>query len=782
MYEMIPQELKTLPNWVCWQAVPDPKAHSGISKVPINPKTGGKAMSNNPATWTDYNTALKASEQYSGLGFMFGGSGYFGVDLDDMPNDLEDFKSGGVNNIVSEFVNTLQSYTELSQSGNGIHIICKGSLPPSGRKHKYSYGGFEMYDDGRFFAMTGNYCSEFVEINECTEAVKPLHEKYIGGGKEPSERAVVPVAVSLDTADDILKAAFKAKNGDSFKALYSGNISGYTSQSEADMAFCNMLAFWCGRDADKMDAIYRASGLMRDKWDRKQSGSTYGALTIQKAIADCTQVYSPQHFVTPVSQIGFTANIGKSGGLISIGEVDNSEAEAPSTNNERIKTYTFDDTGNAQRFCDLFGDSVRYCYTDKKWLYYDGRKWCTDATGAVKRMADRAVEAMKAEAKIYAQADEEGGGDMQKAFDKHMKISRSNKSKNAMLGEVQHHVPVLPAQLDRDKSKLNTPGGIVDLKSGMLTPHNPDSYFTKITSVEYSDSVDCPRWLAFLDDVFGKDKDLIRYVQKAVGYSLTGSTAEQCAFFLYGTGRNGKSTFLEVIRGVFGDYSTNIQPETIMVRSNQSSAINSDIARLKGARLVTSVEPNEGVRINEGLLKQLTGDDVVTARKLYGEEFEFKPEFKLWMATNHKPIIRGTDTGIWRRIHMIPFTVQIPPDKVDRNLKYKLKAEMTGIFRWCVDGCLLWQQEGLKMPRAVMESVREYRREMDVISAFIEDRCQTGKGLSVQSSQLYAAYLSWAESGNEYKMSATKFSMEIAKRFEKVKGKKCNFYSGITLE
>ena len=148
--------------------------------------------------------------------------------------------------------------------------------------------------------------------------------------------------------------------------------------------------------------------------------------------------------------------------------------------------------------------------------------------------------------------------------------------------------------------------------------------------------------------------------------ALTGSTAEQCAFFLYGTGRNGKSTFIDVIRELFGDYARNIQPETIMVRNN--NAINSDIARLKGARLVTTVEPNEGLKLNEGLLKQLTGGDIITARKLYAEEFEFKAEFKLWMATNHKPIIRGTDLGIWRRVHMIPFTVVIPENEVDRQL------------------------------------------------------------------------------------------------------------------
>lgn len=754
MYEQIPQELKALPNWICWDAVPDEK-RGKIKKVPINALTGGGAMSNNPSTWCDFDTAVRASEKHSGIGFMFGGCPYFGVDIDGKEEELEAYQRGENGNIISEFISTLQSYAEISQSGKGIHIICRGTLPKRGRRK----GSVEMYEDGRFFVMTGNSCSEYAGISDCTESIKPLHEKYIGGGREPQAKAVP--AVSLSSADDIVKAAAGAKNGGKFVALYGGDTAGYTSSSEADMALCSILAFWTGCDASKMDVIFRSSGLMREKWDRPQSGSTYGALTIQKAIAGCSQVYSPKN--------SYSASFKQ-------GEVN---AQTEQTGQ---RLYSFDDTGNAQRFVDLFGDKVRYCYTDKRWLWYDGRKWCTDMTGAVKRLADKAVACMSAELKVYEQTDADEGTDMAKAFEKHMKSSRSNKSKNAMLNEVMHHVPILPSQLDRYKAALNTPGGVIDLKSGALAPHDPKNYFTKITAVEYSENADCPRWLAFLDDIFRKDKDLIRYVQKAVGYSLTGSTTEQCAFFLYGTGRNGKSTFIDIIRDIFGDYAANIQPETIMVRSNQSTAINSDIARLKGARLVTSVEPNEGVRINEGLLKQLTGDDTVTARKLYGDEFEFKPEFKLWMATNHKPVIRGTDTGIWRRIHMIPFTVQIPEEKIDRRLKYKLSAELTGIFRWAVEGCLLWQKEGLKMPRAVLEEVREYRREMDVISAFVEDKCTVGKGLSVQSSALYAAYLRWADSGNEYKMSNTKFGLEIAKRFEKVKGRKYNYYSGLTLD
>ena len=233
------------------------------------------------------------------------------------------------------------------------------------------------------------------------------------------------------------------------------------------------------------------------------------------------------------------------------------------------------------------------------------------------------------------------------------------------------------------------------------------------------------------------------------------------------------------MRDVYGDYAANIQPETIMVRKKAGSAINSDIARLKGARFVTSAEPDEAARLNEGLVKQLTGGDAVTARKLYAEEFEFKPEFKLWMATNHKPIIRGTDTGIWRRIHIIPFNVQIPDNKVDRNLIHKLKAEMPSIFRWILDGCALWQSEGLKMPRAVLDMVREYRREMDVVSAFIEDCCI--RDGSVAAKTLYAAYCQWANDNNEFHMSNTKFGVEMARNYEKVKTREGWFYTNLSL-
>lgn len=755
MYEFIPEELKMMKNWVCWKAIPDKKAHSGIKKIPINPYTGGQAMSNNPETWSDFDTAVRTSADLAGIGFVFDGNGYFGVDLDDMPEALEQFKSGGYDNVIGEFVYGLRSYTELSHSGNGIHIICKGRLPDGARRRDR----IEMYDKGRFFVMTGNYCSEFIDISDCTEAVKPLHSKYIMHGKyidknenlQPVARTLVSSNLCVSTSE-IIEKARSSQNGAKFEALYKGDITGYASRSEADMAFCNILAFWCGGDIETMDSIYRSSGLMREKWDRKQSGSTYGMLTLKKATDGCNAAYSPQSF-----QDDYCISIG-------------------GRKSKPKKLYSFDDTGNAERMFDHFGEVLKYSYVDKRWLYYRNGKWTYDNVGEIYRVADAALEIMKEESTLW---EEHEGGLYYDDYKKHLKKTRSNNAKKAMVKELEHRVPILPKNMDTDKMSVNCKNGIIDLRTGNLKPHDINKFMTNMLNVQLPVTPKTPKlWMNFLKDIFDSDRELIRYIQKAAGYSLSGSTSEQCVFFLYGTGRNGKSTFLEIIRYILGDYATNIQPETIMVRSSQNSA-NSDIARLKGARFVTSVEPNEGMRINEGLLKQLTGDDVVTARKLYGDEFEFKPEFKLWMATNHKPIIRGTDTGIWRRIHIIPFTVSIPVEKVDRNLKYKLKAELPDILAWAVEGCRLWQSEGLRMPKAILDAVKEYRHEMDVISAFTDACCVIGG--TAKASQLYAVYAEWAGENNEYCMSSTKFGAEMAKRFERAKKRDGLYYSGITL-
>lgn len=752
MYELIPEELKKLPNWVVWKAKPDPKSHSGVSKIPINPKTGGQAQSNNPETWTDFETAEKISRDFAGIGFMFENSGYFGVDLDDMPEDLAACAEGDYANTIGDFLTNLDSYTEWSQSGNGIHIICKGRLPEGARKK----GKIEMYDSGRFFVMTGNAISDREDVPDRTEEIKPLHQKYLGGSEKSDSGQMTLSETSLSVHEIIEKARHSA-NGAKFESLYQGDISGYPSQSEADIAFCNMLAFWCAGDAGKIDEIFRNSGLMRPKWDRKQSGSTYGNLTIQKAISSCSECYQPKNQIQDKS-----LKIGKKAKSTPVG-----------------KMYKFDDLGNSERLLDMFGHMLKFFYTEHKFLFYENGKWCRDNFGYVEKLADCVIQQMEKEdsAGIYAENE-----DMQKAFKKHIKKTRSQNARKNMVAGAMHFMPVLPEQLDRDRTIIGVKNGILDLKTGELKPHDSKYFLTKQIPFAYHQNAEKPeKWLKFLNEIFLGDKELIRYVQKAVGYSLTGSNSEQCAFFLHGTGNNGKSLFLEILRYIFGDYASNIQSETIMMQNKSGNAASSDIARLAGARLVTCSESAEGVRLNEPLIKQMTGDDIMTVRKLYCEEFEFHPEFKLWMATNHKPTIRGTDKGIWRRIHLIPFQLDIPANRVDRNLKYKLAKESESILKWAVDGCLLWQKEGLQMPKKVLDAVKEYRKEMDVVSKFLESCCITGNG-EVKASVLYAVYAQWCHNNSEYLMSNTKFGKELEnKDYKRIKKRDANYYQGITL-
>ena len=755
MYELIPSELKQMKNWVCWRSEPDPKSHSGIKKIPVNPLTGGQAMSNNSDTWSDFDTAVRASMNYSGIGFMFSGSGYFGVDIDDCRESIENYNDGRTDNIIHEFIYGLESYAELSQSGNGIHIICKGRLPEGARRK----GKVEMYDKGRYFIMTGNICGEFAEITDCTESIKSLHAKYLADSKPAvhhSPKYQTKPSASL-SEQEIISKATASKNGDKFNRLYLGDFSDYNSQSEADMAFCNMLAFWCDGDIQTMDSIYRTSGLMRDKWDRRQSDSTYGRITLQKAVNGCSKSYNP--------------HISPQGGnyCISVGG-DKKAIFQP--------LRTLDDTGNAQRLNDLCGDIVRYCYTDKRWMYYRDGKWHYDNKGVVLNYADEVLDVMKQEQKQWAELD---GGSRLQDFQKHLKKTRSNASKRAMVKEFEHLVPIVPDDFDKHKTLINACNGVLNLEKSGIAEHSPDFYMTRMLGTSVSNNPKKPeKWLNFLNQIFNDDAELIYYVQKALGYSLSGLTSEQCVFFLYGTGRNGKSTFLEIVRMILGDYATNIQPESIMMKSPNSSA-NTDIARLKGARLVTSVEPNEGMRLNEGLVKQLTGDDMITARKLYGDEFEYRPEFKLWMATNHKPKIRGTDLGIWRRIHIIPFTVTIPEDKVDKNLTEKLNVELPDILAWAVEGYRQWAAEGLDKPKIIEDAIREYQNEMDVISAFLDSE-YVHQGGEVKSGTLYAFYCRWADENNEYKMSNTKFGIEISKRYNKIKKKDGRYYQGISTD
>lgn len=739
LYKNIPDELKKLKQWVCWQG----------DKLPRNPYTGGNAQSNNKETWSDFDTAIKALDKYhfDGIGFMFA-NGYFGVDLDKCLDNTD---------FIDEFVETLQSYTEISRSGNGIHIICKGTLPDGARRR----GNVEMYSSGRYFIMTGKlYNPNYTEIKDCTESIKLLHNKYLYTEKPQVAPRVIQ---KLDMDDnEIVDKARNCRTGSLFQLLYSGNWQGvYNSQSEADLALCNHLAFWTQKDAAQMDRIFRTSGLYRDKWDSKRGAYTYGETTIQKAITNCVEVYEPKYESDDTS--------------LAVGVFRSADSKLDFPKN----VYDMTDTGNAQRLRNKYVGNIKYSYIQKEWYYWTGKVWQVDNSGEIKKLADVIIDDMKKEA---FRAD----GDIQDELLKWCNRTASSKGKTNMITETQHleGIPVQPDEFDAYTDYINCQNGIVNLRTGELLPHDSNFMMTRICYTDYDTTCGEPKlWLKFLNDVCNEDKELINYLQKCVGYSLSGSIREQCAFFIYGIGNNGKSTFLDTISDLMGTYASNVQPETIMVKKNDGGA-NSDIARLKSSRFVTSVEPNEGVRLNEGLVKQLTGGDKVTCRFLYGKEFEYVPEFKIWIGTNHKPTIRGTDVGIWRRIKLIPFEVNIPKDKVDKTLKYKLRKELPQIFNWAVQGCIKWQQEGLELPKCVQDATKEYKAEMDILTNFMEQCVEIDyKSIEpIMAPQLFNLYTVWAQKNNEYQMTSRKFYLEIVKKVpEKTRIDKGVCYKGIKL-
>lgn len=736
----IPQELKALKQWCCF----------GVDKVPKNAYTGGNAQSNNQDTWATFEQALDACKKYNfeGLGFFFA-NGYFGVDLDHVIDNAD---------FCDEFVETLESYTEYSRSGTGIHIICKGKLP-DGRKRK---GNVEMYQQGRFFCLTGNiYNDKYKDIKDCTETIKILHSKYL-----PSEQPNITIdryeVVDLEDTE-VIDLARNCKTGYLFNMLYEGNWQGaYTSQSEADIAFCNQLAFWTQKNEAQMDRIFRSSGLYRKKWDEKRGGNTYGQITIGRAIASCSDVYEPKRHAT-----GNSLAISCFGNNVAVKDTH--------------KEYDMTDTGNAQRLKDRFGDIMRYSYNRKKWYFWDGKMWRLDDTGTIKKLVDIVIEDMKKEAFLL---DDE---DAQAQALKWVSRTASSKGKEAMIKECQHleGIPANPDDFDAYPDYVNCQNGIINLRNGELLPHDPILMMSKICYAEYDVSGKKPTmWLKFLDDVTAGDKELQEYIQRCIGYSISGSTKEQCAFFLYGMGNNGKSTFLDTLADLFGNYSSNVQPETLMMKKLGGEGANSDIARLKSTRFAKAEETTEGCRLNEGLLKQLTGGSKITCRFLYGDEFEYMPEFKIWMATNHKPVIRGTDFGIWRRIKLIPFEVTIASNKIDKDLKYKLRAEFPQILKWCIDGCIKWMQDGIKEPKCISDAVKDYKQEMDVLAGFFDECIEVDYECNepIMASKLFNVYARWAKANNEWEMSSKKFFAEIGKKIPtKSRNSRGIYYSNIRL-
>jgi len=698
----IPPDLTELDQWVLWRS----ETREGRpAKVPY--QTNGRlASTTDPTTWSSFDGALAAWRRepghFDGIGFVFSVEDPLaGGDLDNCLDEAGQVKDWA-RPIVERFADT---YMEVSPSGRGLKFWARGKLPGGGRKVPYHDGAIELYDRGRYFAVTGRVLNGApLQVEEHQADLSWLYELIVSMNGKPRADLHEEEKLTKGRRHDFLMsvaAQFRARGMERAEIL-------------AALRAVNQERCEPPKPDEELEKIV--------EWiSTKPAGGQPGPSGISGG--------------TPLTEIG-----------------------------------------NAERLVAQYGGDIRYCHPVRAWLLWDGRRWSMDETAEIERLAKSAVRSLYQDAlKI---ADEE----QRKLWIRFAMKSDTDHGIRAMLSRAaaEEGIPVRVADLDPDPFLLNAVNATINLKTGELLAHRREHYITKSAPVRYDPAARCPRWMQFLAEVFDPHPDIPAFIQRAVGYSLTGDIREECLFLLYGTGRNGKGTLLRTVSAMLGDYAGTADFSTF-VASRDDRGPRDDVANMRGRRFVVSQEAREGAPLAESLVKWLTGGDLVRARNLYERSVEWLPTHKIWLAVNHKPVIRGTDPGIWSRIKLIPFDVSFE-GREDRTLKQALLEEMAGILAWAVQGCLRWLEEGLEFPESVQQATAEYRRESDQVGRFIDESCLVGEFASIKARGLYEAYRKWAECTGERILTETAFGRRLRERgFAKEHGRAGRLYRGIGL-
>lgn len=769
LFSNIPAELRARPQWVVYALEDrgDRRADGSVrlSKVPYRADgSGRRASSTNAGHWGTFAQAIAClsapRSRYSGVGYVFSADDPFtGVDLDNCcptPGELERWAVG--------IVELLGSYAEFSPSGTGVHIVVQGDKPDK-RCKKVGYGGdgrdVEVYDSGRFFCMTGDRLPDTnPEVQERTEELTKLYEMLFPekppAGK-PTRRP--PSGEASEKSDDsLLGLAFNAANGSKFQSLWAGNTSEYDGdESRADLALCCELAFWTDRDPARMGRLFRRSGLMRPKWDR----ADYAERTIQAAIDHTPEGYRPGG--------GRGAPAGR-------------RPRHSAETKKRDSRWHETDVGNARRLVSLHGENIRYCHARKSWYTWKRVQWLADENGEIVRLAKKTVLSILAE----EAADDTKSLEERKLLAKHAFQSERATRIAAMIemAKSEPGIPITPSEFDADPWILNCQNGILCLKTGRLLPHDRGRLCSKLAPVAFDPKAKSPLWMAFLERAMEGDSELIEYLQRVVGYCLTGRTSEECFWLAFGSGRNGKGVFTETLLALLGDYARQSDPQTFLTRDHGDTKARDDLADLVGIRFTPASEIRLGRTLDVALLKSLTGRDHIRCRHLWENGFTFLPQFKLIISCNHKPQIPETTPAMWDRIQLIPFTVYIPPAERDKALKDKLLAELPGILAWAVQGCLEWERNGLQTPKAVLRATGSYAEDEDILGDFLRTRCTFSSIARVAVGELYRDYMAWCEASDEKPLTKNRFRERLLERNGITTGKGAgnkSFWHGIGL-
>lgn len=443
---------------------------------------------------------------------------------------------------------------------------------------------------------------------------------------------------------------------------------------------------------------------------------------------------------------------------------------------EQLAWLGGDDIGNAHRFVKRAGDKVRWT-SGRGWMVWSGTHWIRDNAGQRVIMAMEVMDAIKREAKYLDDAT------AKKSRRKFAKESRHKSAIERMLELARPMLAVSDDKLDADPLLLNVANGTLDLRTGSLEPHNPADHITVVCPVPYNAMAKCPIFKKVLKEACGGNKDYVRFLQKSVGYSLTGDVSEQILFFLYGPTKTAKSTFVNLIRDLAGTgYGLNTPIKTFLVKQFDNDIPN-DVARLKGARIVTAIETNPGQQFDEAKIKAMTGGDKISARFMRAEWFDFDPTFKIWLAANDLPRLRATEESIWERFVLIPFNVQIPPERRDKHLPKKLRKEFEGILAWAVRGCLKWQKEGLADKVLFDAEKNRWRQKSDTVTRFYGECCQVAPlDALVPAKVMFGRYSQWCAANSEKTCSTSEFKARLIElNITHGRTKKMRFWKGIKL-
>lgn len=772
--EAIPTELLSLDQWIAWWSVsgegkaiqlpsrrmsPVLKHQAKPHKLPINPRTGGLAATTRSKTWSSFDEARAVARRWSltGVGFVFSNADpYSGVDIDNCRNA----DNGKIAGWALKIVEALRSYTEVSPSGTGVHIIVRGDFPArQGNQIAFNGGKVEMFSRDRYFTFTGSHVvGTPTEILDRQTELLSLHKQLFASRRQRAgSKELAPMPPTQITDADLIEAAKRARNGSKFERLWNGQWDGdYPSHSEADLALCCLLAFWTGSDAVRVDDLFRQSGLMRDKWDVQD----YRQRTITAALANIANGLRPRRRSGAKSDVALFADY----------ERDRSNGDR----NDGVPDllfYPHTDTGNAERLVRLYGSDIRFCADTKRWLAWDGRRWTSGNIRQIKNLFKKTIR------KTGMQATDIADGEKREAAEKHARQSESAPRIKAALdcAECEERIGIEANALDKHPFLLNCHNGTLDLRTGNLRAHDRLDLITKLLHVNYRADATCPQFLRFLHRIMGDEGDagsnersdrLVAYLQKCLGYALTADTSEKAIFCFFGSGNNGKTTLLEITRFILTEYSTQLFIDSLMAHhSGESNTSRADLADLWGTRFVTTSEAEEGQRLAIGKLKYLTqGMGGIKACRKYENPITFEATHKLFLDANHRPIIHSADKAVWNRLKPIPFLVTIPPEEIDKTLLEKLKAEAEGILAWMVQGCLRWRTEGLGEPPEVTDAVSTWQVDSNRFLAFLDEHYERRAESWVPVAHLLPTYRAWCEAnGEESRLTGSAFGAELVR-------------------